>query len=135
MKIFWDLVIILAVPLFLAVASQCTKGLAVYFKEFRGVNRSAALQRARSEMKQVAPDLCLIAVGGDFGASSYIYSRGGPFLLSLFGTLLVIHFVTFVVCATLLIMAQTEKVRIWYNNFIGFLAILSTAAVILWSGR
>jgi hypothetical protein len=137
MRSAWDIVILLGAPLALAVASQCSKGLVVYFKEFSGLNRRTALATAKTEMKKVAPDLCLIALGADFGAGSYIYAGagGGGFLLNKFGILLVAHFILFIVTTSMLILATTERYQIWLNNMLGIVAVAITAGVIIFSGQ
>lgn len=132
MKLVWDLFIILGVPIALGVVSQCSKGVSVYIRELtRGRGSNEARERAKAEMKQMGPDLCLIALGGDFGAGSYIYAVGGPFLLNEFGALLIVHFAMFSISTTLLVLSATDRVRIWYNDLLGLSAIMLTAAVIL----
>ncbi len=136
MKRFWDVVIVLGMPLALAVVSQCFKGISIYIRELSaGRARKEALATANAEMKQVGPDLCMIALGGDFGAGTYIYAAGGPFLLNEFGGLLVLHFVMYYVATAVTILSSTNRVRIWYNNLLGVTAVLLTAGVILFAGR
>ena len=126
MKLLLDVLIIIGVPVACAIIANCSRGIAHYIKLYDGTNRTEALQKARDEMKLVAPDLCLIAIGADFGASTYILYLGQALvLMNVFGLLLLFHFVVFIVCLTLSLMARTETVRIWYNNLLGFVAVLT----------
>lgn len=127
-RLLFDALTILGVPVLCEVMASCARGLAHYFKQYDGTNRVQALQQATNEMKLVGPDLCLIAIGADFGASQL---GRATLLTSVFGFLLLFHFVAFTICLTLSIMARTEAWRIWYNDVLVFLAILTSSVNIV----